>query len=67
MYPFHSKDTFFFGEELLAPRSTLKLEDHPLLAVLHIGRPVHPQPEDAPYCADRDRLIVALNVFPYIT
>jgi hypothetical protein len=24
---------FFYGEELLAPRPTAKLEDHPLLAV----------------------------------
>ena len=47
MYPFRNKDSFY-GEELLAPRPTPKLEDNPLLAVhdflfnifaapLHIG------------------------------
>jgi hypothetical protein len=56
----------FYGEELLAPRPTPKLEDHPLSAVrdrlfnvfaatLHIRRPfLHPQPEDAPCRGDRD-------------
>jgi hypothetical protein len=60
----------FYGEELLAPRPTPKLEDHPLSAVrnclfnvfaatLHIRRPfLHPQPEDAPCCGDRDPLIM---------
>jgi hypothetical protein len=57
----------FYGEELLAPRPTPKLEDHPLSAVrdcifaanLHIHRPfLHPQPEDAPWCGDCDTLIV---------
>jgi hypothetical protein len=55
----------FYGEELLAPRPTPKLEDYPLSAVrdcifattLHIWRPfLHPQPEDAPCRGDRDRL-----------
>ena len=58
----------FYGEELLAPRPTPKLEDHPLSAVrdclfnvfaatLHIWRPfLHPQPEDAPCRSDRDHL-----------
>jgi hypothetical protein len=58
------------GEELLVPRPTPKLEDHPLSAVrdclfnvfagaLHIWRPfLHPQHEDAPCRGDRDRLIV---------
>jgi hypothetical protein len=58
-----------YGEELLAPRPTLKLEGHPLSAVrdwlfnvfaatLHIRRPfLHPQPEDAPCRGDRDTLI----------
>jgi hypothetical protein len=58
----------FYGEELLAPRPTPKLEDHPLSAVhvylfnifsanFHIWRPfLHPQPEDAPCCGDRDPL-----------
>jgi hypothetical protein len=59
----------FYGEELLAPRPTPKLEDHPLSAVrdcifaatLPIRRPfLHPQPEDAPCRGDRDRLIVGL-------
>jgi hypothetical protein len=48
----------FYGEELLAPRPTPKLEDHPLSAVrdclfnvfaatLHNWRPfLHPQPKD---------------------
>jgi hypothetical protein len=53
----------FYGEELLAPRPTPKLEDHPLstvhdcifAATLHIRRPfLHPQPEDAPCRGDRD-------------
>jgi hypothetical protein len=59
----------FYGEELLAPCPTSKLEDHPLSAVrdclfnifaatLHICRPfLHPQPEDAPCRGDRDPLI----------
>jgi hypothetical protein len=29
MYPFHNK-AISYGEDLLAPRPTLKLEDHPL-------------------------------------
>jgi hypothetical protein len=56
----------FYGEELLAPRPTPKLEEHPLSAVrdslfnvfaatLHKWRPfLHPQPEDAPCSGDRD-------------
>jgi hypothetical protein len=60
----------FYGEELLAPRPTPKLEGHPLSAVrdclynvfagtLHIRRPfLHPQPEGAPCRGDRDRLIM---------
>jgi hypothetical protein len=59
----------FYGEELLAPRPTPKLEDHPLSAVrdclfkifaaaLLIWRPfLNPQPEDAPCRGDRDPLI----------
>jgi hypothetical protein len=61
----------FYGEELLAPRPTPKLEGHPLSAVrnclfnvfaatLHIRRPfLHPQSEDAPCRGDRDPLIMA--------
>jgi hypothetical protein len=60
----------FYGEELLAPRPTPKLEDHHLSAVhvclfnvfaatLHIRRPfLQPQPEDAPCRGDRDPLIM---------
>jgi hypothetical protein len=56
----------FYGEELLAPRPTPKLEDHPLSAVrdcllnvfaatLHIWRLfLHLQSEDAPCCGDRN-------------
>jgi hypothetical protein len=58
-----------YDEELLAPRPTPKLEDHPLSALhdclfiifaatLPIWRPfLHPQPEDAPCRGDRDPLI----------
>jgi hypothetical protein len=56
----------FYGEGILAPRPTPKLEDHPLsfvwdclfnifAATLHSWRPfLHPQPEDMPCCGDRD-------------
>jgi hypothetical protein len=56
----------FYGEELLAPRPTPKLEDHPFsvardclfnvfAATLHNWRPfLHPQPEDAPCRGDKD-------------
>jgi hypothetical protein len=55
----------FYGDELLAPRPTSKLEDHPFSAVrdclfnifaatLHIWRPSPPsQPEDAPCRGDK--------------
>jgi hypothetical protein len=58
----------FYGEALLAPRPTPKLEDHPLSAVrdclfnvfaatLHNWRPfLHPHPEDAPCRGERDPL-----------
>jgi len=61
----------FCGEEFLAPFPSLKLEDHPFspvrdwlfnvfAATLHIRRPfLHPQPENAPCCGDRDPLIAA--------
>jgi hypothetical protein len=57
----------FYGEELLAPRPTPKLEDHPLSAVhdcifaatLHIRRTfLHPQPKGAPCRGVRDPLIM---------
>jgi hypothetical protein len=63
----------FYGEELLAPCPTPKLEGHPLSAVrdclfnvfaatLHIRRPfLHPQPEDAPCHGDRDQLIIGFR------
>jgi hypothetical protein len=58
----------FYGEDLLTPRPSPKLEDYPLSAVrdclfnvfagtLHNWRPfLHPQPEDAPSRGDRDPL-----------
>jgi hypothetical protein len=60
----------FYGEELLVPRPTPKLEGHPMSAVrdclvnvfaatLHIRWLfLHPQPEDAPCRDDRDPLII---------
>jgi hypothetical protein len=63
----------FYGEELLAPRPTPKLEDHPFSAVrdcifaatLYIRRPfLHPQPEDAPCRGDRDPLIMEWRSTP---
>jgi hypothetical protein len=60
----------FYGEELLAPRPTPKLEDHPLsgvrdclcnvfAATLRIRRTfLHPKLEDAPCRGDRDLLIM---------
>jgi hypothetical protein len=69
----HSEGLFrnmaiFYGEELLTPHPTPKLEDHPLssvrgclfnvlAAILHIWRPfLHSQTEDAPCRGDRDSL-----------
>jgi len=61
----------FYGEELLATCPTPKMEDHPLSAVrdclfkvfaatLHIWRPfLQLQPEDVPYCCDRDPVCLA--------
>jgi hypothetical protein len=63
----------FYSEELLAPRPTPKLEDHPFSAVrdclfnvfaatLHIRRQLlHPQPEDAPCRGDRDTIKMDLQ------
>jgi hypothetical protein len=60
----------FYGEGLLAPRPTPKLEDHPLLAVcnclfniftvtLHNQRTsLHLQPEDAPCHDDKIPTII---------
>ena len=60
------RDTIsLYGEELLALRPTLKLEDHPLSRVLywlfaaarHIWRQfIQPRTQDAPCCGNRDRL-----------
>jgi hypothetical protein len=59
----------FYGEELLAPRPTPKLENHPLSAVrnclfnvfaatLHIWKPfLHPQLEDGPCHGYKDPLV----------
>ena len=69
--------TSFYGEKLLAPRPTRKLEDHPLSAVrdrlcnvfaatLHMWRPfIHPQPEDAPCRGDGDPLITEYRTTVY--
>jgi hypothetical protein len=66
---------FFYSEELLAPRTTPKLEGHILSAVrdflfnifattLHIWRPfLHPQPEDAPCRGDRDPLSAVFSAY----
>jgi hypothetical protein len=60
--------SFLYNEELLTPRPTPKLENHPLLAVrdclfsvfaaaLHIWSSVpHPQPENAPCRGDLTRM-----------
>jgi hypothetical protein len=62
-----------YGEELLTPRPTPKLEDHPLSAVrdclfsvfaatIHNWRQfLHPEPEDAPCRCDRDTLNTSLS------
>jgi hypothetical protein len=64
----------FYGEELLAPRPTPKLEDHFLSAVrdclfsifaatLRIWRPfLQPQPEDAPCCGDKNSFIMGEEI-----
>jgi hypothetical protein len=55
---------FFYGEELLAPHPTPKLDDHPLstanaysiysqLPSIPRGRLLHPQPQDAPCRGDK--------------
>jgi hypothetical protein len=54
----------FYSEELLCPRPTPKLDDHPLSVVhdyliysqlpsISSGRLFHPQPEDAPCRGDK--------------
>jgi hypothetical protein len=64
----------FYGEGLLAPCPSPKLEDHPLsvvrdclfnvfAATLHTWRPfLLPQPEDAPCRGDRDPLNMNINL-----
>jgi len=66
------RDTFFYGEELLALRPNPKLEDHPSSAVrdflfnILVATPpqwrpfVHPQPDDAPFHGDRGPLITVV-------
>jgi hypothetical protein len=61
----------FYDEEVLAPRRTPKLKDHPLSAVrdclfnvlaatFHIRRLfLRPQPDDAPCLGDKDAVIMA--------
>jgi hypothetical protein len=63
----------FYGEELLAPRQTPKLEDHPCrlsattysiysqLPSITGGRVLHPQPEDAPCRGDKGPTLTSLN------
>jgi hypothetical protein len=63
---------------LLTPRPTPKLEGHPLLSVhdwlfnifaanLHIWKPfLHPQPEDAPCCGDRNPTLHGKNFYIHI-
>jgi len=75
MYPFHNKVSFY-NEELLAPRSTPSLEDHPLSAVrdclfsvfsatLHTGGCSSIcVPEDVLCHGDRDPLI-CMNIILY--
>ena len=65
--------TSLYGEELLPPHPTSKLEEHPLSAVrdclfnifaatLHVWRPfLHPQPEDEPCRVERAPLINGLR------
>jgi hypothetical protein len=65
----------FYGEELLAPRSTPSLEDHPLWAVrdclfsifaatsISGGRLLHPQPEDAPCSGDKGHTLHGKSFF----
>jgi hypothetical protein len=67
----------FYGEELLMPHPTPKLEDHPLSAVHdclfnvfaathHNWRLfLHPQPEDAPCRGDRDPFNTGMNFHTY--
>jgi hypothetical protein len=55
-----------YGDKLLAPRPTPKLEGHPLSAILEslfsiFAATLHPQPEDAPCLADRNPLIAHCN------
>jgi hypothetical protein len=59
----------FYGEELLAPRPTPKLEDHPLSAVRDCffnisAATLHPQSDDAPCRSDSDPLITAWTFPP---
>ena len=71
--PFRNKAKFY-GEMMLAPRPTLKLEVYPLsafrdslfnvfTATLGIWRQfLHPLPEDAPCAGDREPLVMGCSV-----
>jgi len=68
VWTFRNKVPFFYGEELLAPCPTPKLDDHPFSAVHDclfsiFSATLHPQPGDAPCHCDRDRPIMGLVYF----
>jgi hypothetical protein len=56
-----SQQAHFYGEELSAPHSIEKLEDHPLSAVCDslfniVAVTLHPQPENAPCRGDKGHI-----------
>jgi hypothetical protein len=67
----------FYGKKFVALHPTTKLEDHPVSAVrdflfivfaatLLIWKPfLHLQREDAPYCGDRDLLIISSSALKH--
>jgi hypothetical protein len=62
----------FYGEELLAPRPTPKLDYHPLSSVHNClfisgGRLLYPQPEDASCRGDRDPHIAERDLLEKLT
>jgi hypothetical protein len=66
MYLFRNKASIY-GEELLAPHPTQKLEEHPLSVVrdLPYWKPfLQPQPEDAPCRGDSGQLIMVSTLHP---
>jgi len=71
MYLFHNK-VYFYGEKLLPPSPTPKLEDHPCwltatVFLIYLQLPsllepfLHPHPEDTPCRGDMDPLIMGLQ------